>query len=459
MDRALPSVAAVTGQSDLTSGYIRWRSEAQCMSTPDGECGDVGGGALDPALPVPRFRRQVAGTVVAKIAALVAATAQAVVTARFLGPEGRGVLTVVVLIGSTAALLLGSGINASTVFHVASRRLRSFEAVQLSVAFVMAVTIIVAIAAAPLLAGGVLETLLPGIPPALIALGIASVPVLLMGAQLRAVLQGQQRIQELSITMAGEPVLALALTGVAISVFAARPSIVAIAVLSASMLGVCFVAWLLHMPLSAYRPRVHRKKLRPLVRYGRRAHLANTLQFLNYRLDVLLVNAYLGPVGVGIYTVSTRMAELVWQVPDSIAFVLLPRSAASREGVASLPRRAYGVTSLASLVAVIGLAALGNAVIPFLFGEDFASAYRPLLLLLPGTMLLAQAKVLSSVIAGRGFPHFNAYIAGVGVVVTVVLDVLLIPRWGMNGAATATTASYATISILTHIVYRWIRRT
>lgn len=461
LDRTFRLVFAIAGSRSqpISSGRTIWRGEVQHVSTAEGAYGEPGGGgALDPTPFAPRFRRQVAGTIAGKLVALGAATAQAVVTARFLGPEGRGVLTIVLLIGSTAALLLGSGINVSTVFHVASRRLRVMEALQLSVAFVMAVTVFAAMVAAPLLAGGVLEALFPGIPRPLIVLGIGSVPVLMIGAQLRAVLQGQQRIREVNITTAGEPVLALALTVVVISVFAARPSTVAVAVLSAAVLSVLLAAWFLHMPLSAYRPRVHRSRLKAVVSYGRRAHLANTLQFLNYRLDVLIVNAFLGPVGVGIYTVATRMAELVWQVPDSIAFVLLPRSAASRGATASLPRRAYGVTSFASLAAAIALAALGNAVIPFLFGDEFASAYRPLLLLLPGTMLLAQAKVLASVIAGRGFPHLNAYIAAAGVVVTVVLDVLLIPQWGMSGAAAATTSSYATISVLTHVVYRRIRR-
>lgn len=429
------------------------------MTIPEGEYGDpAGGGALDPELPVPRFHRQVAGTVAGKIVALVATTAQAVLTARLLGPEGRGVLTVVLLIGSTGALLLGSGVNASTVFHVASRRIRSIEALQVSVAFVVAVSVLMAVITPPLMVSGVLEALVPGVPPGLMALGVASVPVFLIGAQLRAVLQGQQRLREVNIATAGEPVLVLAFTAIALSAFPARPSIVVLAVVTAGLFGVLLAAWLLHMPGSAYRPRAHRRHLRALVRYGRRAHLANTLQFLNYRLDVLIVNAFLGPVGVGIYTVSTRMAELVWQVPDSVAFVLLPRSAATRGEATSLPRKAYAATFLSSLAAVIALAALGSTVIPFLFGDDFASAYRPLLLLLPGTMLLAQAKVLTSVIAGSGFPHWNSYIAGAGVVVTVVLDVLLIPRWGMSGAAAATTASYAIISLLAHVAYRHVRR-
>lgn len=400
-----------------------------------------------------RFRADVAGTVVAKFVALGATAIQTVLTARFLGPEGRGVVAVVVLISSTAALLLGSGLTGSTIFHVASRRSEPREAAGLSVAFVFVACGLSLLVALVLRSLGLLDNIFPGIPTALVALGVAGVPVIVLNNQLRSILQGMNRIRAANVVAVAEPIATVVLTGSVLAVIGARPAAVAAAILTAAALGAGIAMHRLRLPAAAYRPSLPKGKMRSLWQYGRRAHLANTLQFLNYRLDVLIVNALLGPVAVGLYTISTRLAELLWQVPDAMSFVLLPRSSARGQVVDTATARAYKVTLLATVGSAILLAAAGQDLIRILFGSEFSASYLPMLLLLPGAILLGQAKVLSSSIAGRGFPHYNSYIAGAGLVVTVILDITLIPRIGIAGAAVATTSSYVVISVLTHVVY------
>jgi O-antigen/teichoic acid export membrane protein len=50
--------------------------------------------------------------------------------------------------------------------------------------------------------------------------------------------------------------------------------------------------------------------------------------------------------------------------------------------------------------------------------------------------------VASAYLYGRGSPGLNSIVLGIGLVITVVLDLLLIPRYGALGAATASTAAY-----------------
>lgn len=414
--------------------------------------------ALQPTADARSFRRDVTGTVVGKFVGLGATAVQTVLTARFLGPEGRGVVAVVVLIASTAALLLGSGMGGSTVFHVASGRLRARQAAGFSVTFVLLGTAVAALLGVTIATTGLTHRLFPGISTTLLALGIAGVPMILLGNQLRSILQGMSRIRAANLAMVTEPVATVALTGLVLVVLGPHaPAVAAVMLLAAGLAGLVAIQRL-KLPAADYRPLVPRAELRSLWRYGRRAHLANTLQFLNYRLDVLIVNALLGPVAVGLYTISTRLAELLWQVPDSMAFVLLPRSSGTGRRTHEATRRAYGLTLIATVGSATFLALSGHILIRVLFGPVFAQSYLPMLVLLPGAVLLGQAKVLSSSIAGRGFPHYNSYIAAVGLVVTVALDVALIPRLGITGAAAATTASYAVISLLSHIVYYQIGR-
>jgi O-antigen/teichoic acid export membrane protein len=60
-------------------------------------------------------------------------------------------------------------------------------------------------------------------------------------------------------------------------------------------------------------------------------------------------------------------------------------------------------------------------------------------------ILLGGAKVLTNEIAGRGYPHYNSFTSGVALILTVLFDLILIPRFGIIGAALASSIAYGTI--------------
>jgi Na+-driven multidrug efflux pump len=69
-------------------------------------------------------------------------------------------------------------------------------------------------------------------------------------------------------------------------------------------------------------------------------------------------------------------------------------------------------------------------------------AVVPLWLLLPGVFTLSGAKILTSYLSGIGKPIYATWIAGGGLVLTVILDLFLIPRFGIAGAAAASSIVY-----------------
>jgi O-antigen/teichoic acid export membrane protein len=102
---------------------------------------------------------------------------------------------------------------------------------------------------------------------------------------------------------------------------------------------------------------------------------------------------------------------------------------------------------------VIGLAA--PFVIPLLFGEDFDGAARPLALLLPGIVLYAPVTVLVVYLSVRhSRPHLSLAVSVVAAVVTAALAFLLIPEYGVEGAAIASAAGYAVGAALAWALFR-----
>ena len=105
------------------------------------------------------------------------------------------------------------------------------------------------------------------------------------------------------------------------------------------------------------------------------------------------------------------------------------------------------------LAAVI--AASGFLVLPFLYGDGFESARWPAAWIAMGLLAEPAAGVASGFLLGTGRPGLNSLILGAGFVVTLALDIALIPVHGSNGAAWASAASYLVTDVL--LVWAWFR--
>lgn len=368
--------------------------------------------------------------------------AQAILVARWLGPEGRGFLAMTLLVTNIGALLLSGGAQTTLVFHVASDRLSLREAMGHVWSLVLASALVTSAVGLLGHVVGSWEAAFPGLSTGLLIAGLVGVPLTIANEQVRSLLQARRWTSAFNRLAVGHTGAALLATVVALTLLSGDELEVAVGLLIAT--GAIAVAAIAHIPASerTWRPRLCRDVLSDLWSYGRAAHVATTAQFLNYRLDLLLVAVLLGPVEAGIYVVALRLAELLWVVPEAAGIVLLPRVAAS-DTVGT--RRLLQVTVGAAVAGAATLFTTGSWLIPALFGEPFAPAYRSMTLLLPGAIALAAAKVLTSAIAGAGHPRVNAIASLSGLLVAVTLDLVLIPRHGLVGAAVATSLSYSLI--------------
>ena len=197
---------------------------------------------------------------------------------------------------------------------------------------------------------------------------------------------------------------------------------------------------------------------------------ANTAQFLNYRLDVFVVGFFAGATSVGRYTLAVSLGQLLWLMSNSVATVLLPKVAAATDAGDSAPDTADTASNTVSHTArltrlalwatgvgAIALALLATQAIPLLYGEAFRPSISALLWLLPGIVVFSVANVLAAYIAGIGKPHLNLWVSGISLVITIALDLLLIPKLNIVGASIASTVSYSVSALILMIFF--IRQT
>jgi O-antigen/teichoic acid export membrane protein len=188
---------------------------------------------------------------------------------------------------------------------------------------------------------------------------------------------------------------------------------------------------------------------RRVLPFGLRSQVGGVMGLLNLRLDFLVLGAIAGPAAVGTYAVASKYAELLRLPALAATWVTYPRVA--RMGASSFGPRARRlmVPLLAGgLVAAAALSLLAFPLFPWVFGEQFRPAILPAVIIVCGLVAEPAAGVASGFLLGSGRPGLNSLLLGAGLVVTLVLDVLLIPSHAAVGAAWASAVAYLSTDVL-----------
>lgn len=405
------------------------------------------------------FARNVATTFLTQVVSLVIGVANAAIVARWLGPQGKGSLALALLVPATLSLFLSGGIPAANVYFIGSRRLSIAQVTQNSVLLAILGAISGLILTVLGLATGVLPRLVPSVPTPLIILAIVGLPSAILNSFFSGILQGMQRIRTVNVITFLQSILTLGLTILLVIGLGWGLRGAVIGAVGTSLGVTALLGWQVWRAGGRLRPRYNQTALRQTLAFGLRGYVGNLLQFFNYRLDLFIVGILLGPSAVGIYTVAVALAELLWHLPNAVSFVIFPKASATRaEDMNRLTPRIFALTLGITCLGGGVMALLGRQLIQTIYSDLFLPAYLPLLALLPGVVLLGGGKVLTNEIAGRGFVHYNSVNAGLALVLTVIFDLLLIPRWGVLGASLASTIAYSAIFFTAVIFYRSVSR-
>lgn len=176
--------------------------------------------------------------------------------------------------------------------------------------------------------------------------------------------------------------------------------------------------------------------------------------------DILMLQWFRGSSETGIYKSALMLAEFLWFVPKIVQTTLLHSTSAlwsenNHTQITPISARTTRYTLAFTLLLVIGLAALAEPAVTTYYGQEFAGAVEPLLILLPGALGFAIARPIFAIGQGNGdFRPLN-FATGAAAVINLIGNIILIPQYGMHGAAVATSAGYLSMLVF-HI---WSART
>lgn len=186
--------------------------------------------------------------------------------------------------------------------------------------------------------------------------------------------------------------------------------------------------------------------LKPMLAFALVGYLANLLNLLNYRFDVWYVLEIRGAGELGLYAVAVGVGQFFFQVPEPIARVLQPHLIGAFDQPMLEKFKLYA--RLSSTVVVIGagvIVLLADRLFPFLYGDVFAGSARALRWLMPGILFSCITKMMVLLVVRTGKVKYNALASGIGLVATVVMNLILVPRVGFVGAAIASSVAYLVV--------------
>jgi len=388
---------------------------------------------------------------VATVAASGLGFVTAVLLARTLGPEGRGVTALYQAAVSLGFAFLSLGIATAIVYYVARRDFSGRQAMEAGLSVTLLATAIagLGVAIAALAFGGRLAD--QDIPYWLV---LVAIPALVQFRAAEAVLRAQARFGAMNLLEVSLPLSILGCLG-AVELASGLTIHRAVVAWSLAFLPPVLLGYALLGPTQWPRRLAGRDLLWQATRFGTQGQLSNLVQLLNYRLDSYLVLLLVNASGVGLYAVGVSLSEGMWLIANSVSVVLLTSLTASDDAnAARMTPIVCRNTLLVTAGAAIAAAAVSPFAIPLIFTRQFDDAVLPFLWLLPGTVALAGTKILAAYVFSRGRPLINAQIAFVTLVVTVTADLILIPLFEVAGAAAASSLAYCCSLALSAIAYR-----
>ncbi len=167
--------------------------------------------------------------------------------------------------------------------------------------------------------------------------------------------------------------------------------------------------------------------------------------FLALRLDRIVLAVVAGTRSLGLFTVALAVPETLRVLPKAVGQVVADRGRSGIDSVATARRHARLFVAGHGVV-LAGAAAVGWILLPVVFGEGFTDARDVLLVVTAAEAVLGVHLMHQALLVGFARPKGIGLPQVVGAVVMVVLVLVMIPAWGIQGAAWASLLGYTALA-------------
>ena len=388
----------------------------------------------------PRLVALIAGTSGAKLYSMGLNILALALTARWLGPDGRGILATLTTWVNTAAMLASLSLGSVAMQRLAgcrdSARFGDVFHALLRFAWILAICAWGVMALLWLARG---SALFGNAPAWALALACLMLPCLVWEGYANALLTTIERLRVFNLSLVtGRSLMLLGLLCLAV-----LDGVTLAGVLAVSVLAQCWIAGYSFPTLRA-RARQHQAagasttEGRALLHGGMRLHL-NTVGTLALNMaGTLLIANMLGAREAGFFQLAQQLMTVLLVIPQSASLVIYGRQGElGPDGVWPLQRKM--LLGVVALTAIAGLAMAMSAHIwlPWVAGPGYEPAIPLLLAMLPILVMLSFSSMMASQWIGRGLFLTASLLTVLVGLVNLLASSVWIPEFGMMGAVYA----------------------
>jgi len=199
--------------------------------------------------------------------------------------------------------------------------------------------------------------------------------------------------------------------------------------------------------------------LMEIFHFGFYVVLGNSIGYIYTNIDSLMIGYYLNEANVGHYAVAAIFVQGITLIPSAIQRVTSPiiaKSYAKKEykSIVRLLKNATLKVLLISLFSSLFLVFFGKILILTIFGDLFLPAYLPLIILLIGYTIYSTFMSIGTFYASIGYIKLTYKTALLSAILNIVLNIVFIPRYGIIGAAMATSTSLIVLTFIHFLIIR-----
>lgn len=393
-----------------------------------------------------------------RIALLMLSMVSSILLARILGPEGRGLFALVLLLPELATNLALLGFDQAFVVYAGLTPERRRALVWHSALLATCVGTLVAIGCIVFLVIGApgFHSLLKG-QLGLYIFALTTVPARLLVVYWSGIVRGMNRIAVINFV---DVTTKLVSVGLVILLVGTLRFGVAGAVWVDFLVNVgkviLFVSLLIYLGQWG-SPSFAGEFWWRTAKFALPAYGASMVSYLNYRVDQFIIGMLLTPQELAFYVLAVDLAETLWIITGAVAGPLLPHLTNTPDRdpalAAHVARHAVIWTGGACLVVFL----FADPLISLLYSSAYLPAVAPLRWLLPGIFTLTIGKIVVAELAARERIHYTLWAGLAAVLMNVVGNLLLIPRLGVSGAAVASSISYSLLGLI--VTWYYLRET
>ena len=380
---------------------------------------------------------------VTDVTILMCSVVTSLVGARALGPEGRGDLLIITLWPLVTSLLAELGLTNAYRYWVAKEPARGsalFSNAVIYTIIISSVSITLAYLAVPHLVSQ------PGVGITLVHLYLLNIPAVIFFDLMRALLEGSRRFG-----WAGAARLiffGVQASGFAGLWFAGRLTVptAAYTMMFAQVVSMTLALIAVWRQL---RPRWNPNwaEFRTSMNYGLRDYAGGLADYATLRMDQIMLSAMATNGAIGLYVMAVRLSEVTAFAGAALADALMPEvaSASEAERAESLLGRTLRLTVYFNLLLLAPLWWAAPRILRVLFGESFVPAAGAFRFLLVAAVIWSAAAIVTRGLQGFGYPGLTTIARTLSAIVTVIVLLILLPHYGIEGAAIASVIGYSVL--------------